>query len=168
MLELNNMLMRIINFQTPMRIILIIVYSQIIGFCCAQTFAPVLVNTKWVNEDRGYVRYLEFEKDSLVETIHFSIINKIVSVSKPYYLSDKLTERFDMTKAGKQTSGKYLLLWNKRLSGIEHCEVKTISEDSLTLFFGAKPNHVGAADHYITYKRMKNTSPIPSTEGKRK
>ena len=58
------MLRSIINFQTSMRIILIIVYLQIVGFCCAQTFAPVLVNTKWVNENRGAVRYLEFEKDS--------------------------------------------------------------------------------------------------------
>ena len=75
-----------------MRIILIIVYIQIVGFCCAQTIAPVLVNTKWVNEDRGYVRYLEFEKDSLIETIHFSIINKI-AISD--YQNSKLLLRKD-------------------------------------------------------------------------
>ena len=151
-----------------MRIILIIVYLQIVGFCCAQTFAPVLVNTKWVNEDRGYVRYLEFEKDFLIETRHNSYENKKISFSKPYYLSDTHEGSFDMNMVGGETTGKYLLRWNKKLCGMEYCEIKAVSEDSLVLFFEAKPNHVGAADHYIKYKRMKNASLIPSTEGKRK
>ena len=56
---------------------------------------------------------------------------------------------------GGESAGKYLLRWNKKLCGVEYCEIKAISEDSLVLFFEAKSNHVGAVDNRIAYKRIK-------------
>lgn len=139
-----------------MRIIPIIVYLQIaVSYCSAQTDVALLAGTKWMYESNGIVHYLKFEKDSLIETRHNSYENKKISFSKPYYLSDTHEGSFDMNMVGGETTGKYLLRWNKILCGMEYCEIKAVSEDSLVLFFEAKPNHVGSVNNYVTYKRIK-------------
>lgn len=139
-----------------MRIIPIIVYLQIVvSYCSAQTDVALLAGTKWMYESNGIVCYLEFEKDSLIETRHNLYENKKISFSKPYYLSDTHEGSFDMNMVGGETTGKYLLRWNKKLCGMEYCEIKAVSEDSLVLFFEAKPNQVGSVNNYVAYKRIK-------------
>lgn len=139
-----------------MKVLIIICYLQIaVSYCSAQTDVALLAGTKWVYGSKGVIRYLEFEKDSLIETMHNSYNNKKISFSKPYYLSDTHDGNFDMNMVGGESAGKYLLRWNKKLCGVEYCEIKAISEDSLVLFFEAKSNHVGAVDNRIAYKRIK-------------
>lgn len=139
-----------------MKVLIIICYLQIaVSYCSAQTDVALLAGTKWMDESKGVIRYLEFEKDSLIETMHNSYNNKKISFSKPYYLSDTHEGSFDMNMVGGESAGKYLLRWNKKLCGMEYCEIKAVSEDSLVLFFEAKPNHVGSVNNYVTYKRIK-------------
>ena len=139
-----------------MKVLIIICYLQIaVSYCSAQTDVALLAGTKWMYESNGIVHYLKIKKDSLIETMLNSYENKKISFSKPYYLSDTHEGSFDMNMVGRETTGKYLLRWNEKLCGMEYCEIKAVSEDSLVLFFEAKPNHVGSVNNYVAYKRIK-------------
>mgnify|MGYP006874855616 FL=1 len=62
-----------------MKVLIIICYLQIaVSYCSAQTDVALLAGTKWMYESKGVIRYLEFEKDSLIETMHNSYNNKKV------------------------------------------------------------------------------------------
>ena len=128
-------------------IIKIICYAQIIS-------THLLVNTTWQHEKNNKVtRYLDFTKDSII--VSYNYYNETIIYSKPYYLSNNKDEPFNMEKVGTSTSGKYLFLWNLTMKEKEYCEITTLTEDSLVLFFEAKPHYIGAADVYRTFKRVR-------------
>lgn len=135
------------------KLFLIVGFIQIVNLSCNAQKCSTLINTKWKYERHGVTYYKEFKKDSIIEIRCSSYDGSKISFSKPYYLSEVLSTCFDKTKVGTPTSGKYLLYWNEKLHKVEYCEIKELSADSLVLFYEAKPNYVGAADVYITYKR---------------
>lgn len=136
------------------KLFLIVGFMLLTSCCCIAQTVSDLINTKWKYEKRGIAHFIEFTKDSIIETRYNYYDGFNLSFSKPYYLSKELSTRFDKTKVGTLTSGKYLLCWNDKLHEIEDCEIKKMSVDSLILFFAAKPNYVGSADVYWTYKRI--------------
>lgn len=136
------------------KLFLIVGFMLLTSCCCIAQTVSDLINTKWKYEKRGIAHFIEFTKDSIIETRYNYYDGFNLSFSKPYYLSEVLSTCFDKTKVGTPTSGKYLLYWNEKLHIVEYCEIKELSADSLVLFYEAKPNYVGAADVYITYKRL--------------
>lgn len=137
------------------KLFLIVGLMQLAYCCCTAQTALALVNTKWKYEYHGLVHFMEFTKASIIETLYNSYDGSKTSFSKPYYLSEILSTRFDNRKVGTPTSGKYLLCWNDKLHEVEDCEIKELSADSLVLFFAAKPNYVGSGDVYRTYRRVR-------------
>lgn len=138
-------------------ILIITLLLMTISMCNAQVInSSQLANTVWINEtESGNSETLEFTKDSVRISSYYPRLKDTVKYSKPFYLSNNKNESFDMKKVGTPTSGKYLLNWNMWMKGKEYCEITTLTEDSLVLFYEAKPNHIGAEDVYFTYKRIR-------------
>lgn len=120
----------------------------------AQSFTKAnLSNTKWQKIEKKTncvdVDILEFTQDSLIRTL-FNY-----PISKPYYLSNDKKEQFQNKKVKEATSGKYIICWNSATHHTEYCQITKLSKDTLVLFYEAQPNYIGAANIYITYKRIR-------------
>lgn len=122
--------------------------------CNAQT-ASELVNTKWVWERQRGDEIMEFSRYSVRFSCYNVYTKRTITYSKPYYLSDTKTGPFDFDKVGKNTSGSFLHFWNQKLHENEYCEITELTDNTLVLFFEARPNHIGSEDTYVTYKRIK-------------
>ena len=146
-----------VAFKSTMRKI-ISIYLVLFGImtCNAQGVSlHDLENKTWQEEDNGITFTYEFTKDSVFILRNNTITGKTINVSKPFYLSDVKNESFDSTKVGTETSGRYLLTYNKKTKCTEYCEITKLTPDTLELFYEAKENHIGAANMYFTYRRVK-------------
>lgn len=142
------------NMRKIYNYILIVCFVLLATTCNAQFFSTKnLIGTKWECTD-GDIEYYEFTNDSIIESIYFPY-NGWAGCSKPFYLSDVKNESFDSTKIGTETSGRYLLTYNKKTKCTEYCEITKLTPDTLELFYEAKENHIGAANMYFTYRRVK-------------
>lgn len=110
---------------------------------------------KWIKKERYETNILEFSRDSIIDTSKYSLINKTVRYSKPYYLSDNIPTSFDFTKVGKPSQGKYLIDYNDKVQELEYCEIKVLDDNKLILFYEQQDGYIGGADMTVTYTRMK-------------
>ena len=129
-----------------------------ISVCCysqMQNSQSSLMGKKWIKKERYETNILEFSRDSIIDTSKYSLINKTVRYSKPYYLSDNIPTSFDFTKVGKPSQGKYLIDYNDKVQELEYCEIKALDDNKLILFYEQKDGYIGGADMTVTYTRMK-------------
>lgn len=134
------------------KLILPLYLISIVGYCYSQN---LLMGSKWTKKERHEMNIIVFSRDSIIEISTYSLIQKTIWYSKPYYLSDSIPTSFEFSKVGKPSEGKYLIDYNGKIQELEYCEIKVLNDNNLILFFEQKDGYIGGADMTVTYTRVK-------------
>ena len=117
----------------------------------AQTFAvSQLKNAKWervypqlIGEDE----VINFTNTQFIIYLTYPRLNKSITQTYPYYLSDTKTLTFDNSQVGKNTKGKYLVVWVEQYQQTYCFDIISVSSDFLKLSF--------CEGEMTTYKRKR-------------
>ena len=99
----------------------------------AQTFAvSQLKNAKWervypqlIGEDE----VINFTNTQFITKLMYPAQDKTITQTYPYYLSDTKTLTFDNSQVGKNTKGKYLVVWVEQYQQTYCFNIISMSED---------------------------------------
>ncbi len=124
----------------------------------AQTYQnDQLIDGKWMcSESEVDTIYREFS--SIYMKYNRIISEEPLGVSSvKYYLSPTIPTKFDFTKVGTKSSGKYIVTYNEELKDFSYVEIKALSKDSLVLYYAWEPADESLRDKicYQKYKRVK-------------
>lgn len=126
-----------------MAISVISVYSQ--SFTTSQ-----LKNINWERfspQVTGEGETIKFTNTQYIIYLTYSRLNKSITQTYPYYLSDTKTLTFDNSQVGKNTRGKYLVVWVEQYQQTYCFDIISVSSDFLKLSF--------CEGEMTTYKKKK-------------
>jgi len=126
--------------------------ASLCSICMAQSISSSsIMNTKWIRSypnEKDHQSIIEFTKTKFNSTEIYTKINKTTSDSEQYYLSDTVPSVFDFSKVGKQSSGKYLLVYVADYQEMYIFKIVSLTNDILKIYF--------SDDQMEIYKRIKN------------
>ncbi len=99
----------------------------------AQTFAvSQLKNAKWervypqlIGEDE----VINFTNTQFITKLMYPALDKTITQTYPYYLSETKTLTFDNSQVGKNTKGKYLVVWVEQYQQTYCFNIISMSDD---------------------------------------
>jgi len=134
------------------RIIFSILSILVVALTCnSQTFTvSQLKNINWERfspQVTGEGETIKFTNTQYIIYLTYPRLNKSITQTYPYYLSDTKTLTFDNSQVGKNTRGKYLVVWVEQYQQTYCFDIISVSSDFLKLSF--------CEGEMTTYKRKK-------------
>ena len=117
----------------------------------AQTFT--VSQLKNINWERVYPQLIgedetiKFTNTQYIIYLTYPRLNKSITQTYPYYLSETKTLTFDNSQVGKNTKGKYLVVWVEQYQQTYCFNIISVSSDFLKLSF--------CEGEMTTYKRKR-------------
>ncbi len=104
----------------------------------------VLYDTEWISMDEpeGRTWTIRFTRDMLIDVSHSRKNGKTHVDSGYYYLSDIVPAKFDNSKVGKKTKGRYIVLYDYGVLG--YYKITDLGLSEMTL----KPSNGGNEIHF--------------------
>jgi len=134
------------------RIIFSILSILVVALTCnSQTFT--VSQLKNINWERVYPQLIgedetiKFTNTQYIIYLTYPRLNKSITQTYPYYLSDTKTLTFDNSQVGKNTKGKYLVVWVEQYQQTYCFDIISVSSDFLKLSF--------CEGEMTTYKRKR-------------
>lgn len=134
------------------RIIFSILSILVVALTCnSQTFTvSQLKNINWERfspQVTGEGETIKFTNTQYIIYLTYPRLNKSITQTYPYYLSDTKTLTFDNSQVGKNTRGKYLVVWVEQYQQTYCFDIISVSSDFLKLSF--------CEGEMTTYKKKK-------------
>ena len=101
--------------------------------CNSQTFT--VSQLKNINWERVYPQLIgedetiKFTNTQYIIYLTYPRLNKSITQTYPYYLSDTKTLTFDNSQVGKNTKGKYLVVWVEQYQQTYCFNIISMSDD---------------------------------------
>jgi hypothetical protein len=116
------------------RIIFSILSILVVALTCnSQTFT--VSQLKNINWERVYPQLIgedetiKFTNTQYIIYLTYPRLNKSITQTYPYYLSDTKTLTFDNSQVGKNTKGKYLVVWVEQYQQTYCFNIISMSDD---------------------------------------
>lgn len=126
--------------------------------CVAENgYSTAMLNgSQWIHHDkRGNDDILEFSPTVMTRRFMLQNHTDTIVAEFPYYMTDNIVTVFDSSHVGHNATGSYVTFYNDAVRDVFSYRITSMNEDSLVFFIEAKEHYVGAADHSITYTRVK-------------
>lgn len=122
------------------RIIFSILSILVVALTCnSQTFTvSQLKNINWERfspQVTGEGETIKFTNTQYIIYLTYPRLNKSITQTYPYYLSDTKTLTFDNSQVGKNTKGKYIVVWVEQYQQTYCFDIISVSSDFLKLSF---------------------------------
>lgn len=122
------------------RIIFSILSILVVALTCnSQTFTvSQLKNNNWERfspQVTGEGETIKFTNTQYIIYLTYPRLNKSITQTYPYYLSDTKTLTFDNSQVGKNTKGKYIVVWVEQYQQTYCFDLISVSSDFLKLSF---------------------------------
>ena len=105
----------------------------------SQTFTTSqLRNVNWEEiypEFKNVKIEIKFTSNQYIINERFTRLGKSITQTYPYYLSETKTLTFDNSQVGKNTRGKYLVVWVEQYQQTYCFDIISVSSDFLKLSF---------------------------------
>lgn len=144
-----------------MKTTIISLLLAIAAACNAQTSISInqLKGTKWQRTSPAYndkISTLIYSDSTYMNITNYLLIKELSESTFKYYLSPSVPPSFDFSKVGKPTSGKFLIVYNRKMDEMFYYQIISFSPQKMVLLRKGKPYSIGGADDlYMTYKRVK-------------
>lgn len=105
----------------------------------AQSFAvSQLKNAKWERvypQLIGEEEVINFTNTQYIIKLMYPTLDKTITQTYPYYLSETKTLTFDNSQVGKNTKGKYLVVWVEQYQQTYCFNIISVSKDFFKISF---------------------------------